>query len=344
MKQGREAQAAVTSVAVAEAAQVSQSTVSLVLSGKAGGRVSATTRALVEETARRLGYQPNVSAQALRTGASRTLALAVPDVQQPFFGQILVAAELKARERDYAVILVDTATDRDWAERLVGMMHSRLVAGCIVYTGDDRAAPALSTASDRVVFIEAQDPAKSGVDLNVAGGMRAVVEHLAGLGHQRIGYFAAEYAKTTFERRFASFRGELDRLGLPFHAQWRTSATFEVEAATARAERLLEGGAITALFCDDDLLAGAAYRAARRLGVSIPSQLSVVGFNDVELARLLSPELTTVAIPAEAVAHAAVERLLWQLGGGAQSLRPPFVADLELRVRNSTAPPRPPTP
>src|ERR1700722_6074909 len=90
---------AVTSVSVAEAAKVSQSTVSLVLSGKAEGRVSAATKALVEETARRLGYQPNVSARALRTGAAKTLALAVPNVQQPFFGQIFVAAEIKARER-----------------------------------------------------------------------------------------------------------------------------------------------------------------------------------------------------------------------------------------------------
>lgn len=341
MSNGRKAAAPVTSVAVAEAAQVSQSTVSLVLSGKSAGRVSASTRALVEATARRLGYQPNVSARVLRTGVARTLALAVPDVQQPYFGQILVAAELKARERDYAVILVDAATDQDWAERLVGMMHSRMVAGCIVYTGDDRAAPALSAVADRVVFVEAQDPAKSGIDLNIAGGMRAVVEHLTRLGHERIGYFAAEYAKATFERRLRSFRDELARLGLSFRADWRTSSTFEVEAATTRAERLLARADITALFCDDDLLAGAAYRAARRLGIDVPSQLSVVGFNDVELARLLSPELTTLAIPAEAIAHTAVERLLAQLGGRARSSRPPFVADLELRVRGSTAPPSP---
>ena len=120
------AQGAVTSIAVAEAARVSQSTVSLVLSGKAAGRVSTATKTLVEETARRLGYQPNVSAQALRTGAAKTLALAVPNVQQPFFGQIFVAAELKAREHDYAVILIDTTTDLLWAERLVGMIRSRL--------------------------------------------------------------------------------------------------------------------------------------------------------------------------------------------------------------------------
>jgi DNA-binding LacI/PurR family transcriptional regulator len=329
---------AVTSLAVARAARVSQSTVSLVLSGKAAGRVSPTTKALVEDTARRLGYQPNVSAQVLRTGAAKTLALAVPNVQQPFFGQIFVAAELKAREHDYAVILIDTVTDPLWAERLVGMMRSRLIAGCIVYASDDRSDPTLDSVKDSVLFIEAEDPKKSGVDLNFGGGMRAVVDHLAGLGHQRIGYFAAEYSKATYKRRFGSFLSELKRVGLPYRKEWRTSATFEVEMATSRAKSLLETADITALFCDDDLLAGAAYRAARRLGVAIPEQLSIVGFNDIEIARLLDPELTTVAIPADVIGRTAVERLLLQLQGAAATPRP-FVADLELRVRGSTSPP-----
>ena len=88
----------VTSVSVAAAAGVSQSTVSLVMSGKSEGRVSPEVRTLVEETARRLGYQPNASAQMLRTGVLKVVALAVPNVRQPFFGEVLVAAELAARE------------------------------------------------------------------------------------------------------------------------------------------------------------------------------------------------------------------------------------------------------
>jgi DNA-binding LacI/PurR family transcriptional regulator len=331
--------AAVTSLAVAEAARVSQSTVSLVLSGKAAGRVSPATKALVEETARRLGYQPNVSAQALRTGAAKTLALAVPNVQQPFFGQIFVAAELMAREHDYAVILVDTTTDPLWAERLVGMMRSRLVAGCIVYASDELSELKLASVMSSVLLIEAEDPKKSGVDLDLGGGMRAVVEHLASHGHKRIGYFAAEYSKATYQRRFTSFLRELKRVGLRYRDEWRTSSTFDLETATRRAREFLESADVTALFCDDDLLAGAAYRAARLLGVPIPARLSIVGFNDIELARLLEPELTTVAIPAEAIGRAAVERLLQRLQGNVAAQRP-FIAELELRIRGSTSTPR----
>jgi DNA-binding LacI/PurR family transcriptional regulator len=330
--------AAITSISVARAARVSQSTVSLVLSGKAAGRVSATTKALVEETARRLGYQPNVSAQALRTGSAKILALAVPNVQQPFFGQIFVAAELKAREHDFVVILIDTTTDPLWAERLLGMVRSRLVAGCIVYASDARSGPTLASLGPSVLFVEADDSKMSGIDLDLATAMRDVVQHLAGLGHKRIGYFAADYPKATYQRRFASFVKELKRAGIAYRPEWRTSATFELEAATRRIMDLLRRADISALFCDDDLLAGAAYRAARRLGISIPGRLSVVGFNDIEFSRLLEPELTTVAIPAEIIATAAVERLILQLEGRTRTPRR-LVAQLELRVRGSTSAP-----
>jgi len=333
------AKSPVTSVDVAKAAGVSQSTVSLVLSGKAAGRVSPSTQALVEKTARRLGYQPNISAQVLRTGAAKVLALAVPNVQQPYFGQVLVAAELTAREHNYAVILIDTTTDRFWATRLVGMISSRLVAGCIVYASDDQSDPILSSIKNSVVFIEAEDPKTSEIDLNNSGGMHAVVDHLAGLGHRRIGYFAAEYQKATFRRRFESFLHATKRAGLSFLASWRISSTFELDVATVRARRLIEDINVTAIFCDDDLLAGAAYRAARGLGVLIPTQLSIVGFNDIEAARLLTPELTTVAIPAELIGRSAVELLLEKLVGPRKAKRSTMIADLELRVRESTAPP-----
>jgi DNA-binding LacI/PurR family transcriptional regulator len=328
-----------TGVAVAKAANVSQSTVSLVLSGKAAGRVSAATHALVEETARRLGYQPNVSAQMLRTGMAKVLALAVPNVKQPYFGQIFVAAEEAAREFEYSVILIDTSTDPAWAARLVSMLRSRLVAGCVVYASDSASEDTLRPVRRQILFIEGENPRTSGIDLDLRAGMRAVANHFATLGHKRIGYFAAEYPKATFKRRFRALLAEFDRLGLRHEPEWQASASFELDPATETARRLLEKCQFTALFCDDDLLAAAVYRAASQLGVSIPDQLSVVGFNDLELARMLHPELTSVAIPANSIGAIAVDRLLRQVKQKRPA--PPYVADLELQLRASTAaPPR----
>ncbi len=328
----------VTSRDVAREANVSQSTVSLVLNGKAEGRVSEATRELIQETAVRLGYQPNVSAQMLRTGVGKTLAFAVPDIQQPFFGQVVVAAEVAAREKGYSVLLVDTTADPQWSDRLVGMIRSRMISGCIIYTPDAEAEAKFADVSDRVVMVESETPGLSGVDLTIDAAMKSVVGHLAELEHRKIGHFAALYPKLTFRNRRSAFLAEIERIGLATDPSWHASSTFELEAATQVAKRLIAAG-VTAIACDDDLLAGAAYRAARQLGLSIPDDLSVVGFNDTELARLLHPELTTVNIPANSLGREAIRRLLGKLHDRTASAKPAMVK-LRLILRQSTARPR----
>lgn len=327
-----------TSLDVAREANVSQSTVSLVLNGKSEGRVSQATCELVRETAARLGYRPNVSAQMLRTGIGRTLAFAVPNVRQPFFGQVLVAAELAAREHGYSVLLVDASTDLLWSERLVGMIRSRLIAGCIAYAPDVEAEARFSEVSDRVVLAESDTAALSSVDLSIGAAMKAVVDHLAELGHRKMGHFAAQYPRLTFRNRRATFLAALKRAGINTNPNWYSASTFEIDVATEAAKQLIKTG-VTAIACDDDLLAGAVYRAARQLGLSIPDDLSVVGFNDVELARLLHPELTTVNIPSDTLGRETVRRLLNKIDGKTERTKQ-TVVKLHLIMRQSTTRPR----
>jgi LacI family transcriptional regulator/LacI family repressor for deo operon, udp, cdd, tsx, nupC, and nupG len=327
----------VTSIDVARVAGVSQSTVSLVLSGKSAGRVSPVTRALVEETAERLGYRLNVVAQALRTGTANLLALAVPNVTHPFFGAVLMAAELAAREHGYAMTLIDTSSDPLWPQRMLELLDSRLLAGCIVYAGDDKPVSLLASRTDRAVFVEAENPTPASLDIDIEQAVHAVVGHLTGLGHQRIGYLAAAYPKATYRRRFASFREELAAAGLAFEPHWRADATFDVETATRVGRELLERADVTAVFCEDDLLAGGLYRACRQLGRRVPDELSVIGFDDIEFARMLDPELTTVAIPAAELGRSAVELLLHRLRPGQAEQERPAMTQLALKLRGSTA-------
>jgi LacI family transcriptional regulator/LacI family repressor for deo operon, udp, cdd, tsx, nupC, and nupG len=307
------------------------------MSGKSAGRVSSGTLTLVQETAERLGYRPNVLAQVLRTGNAHLIALAVPNVTHPFFGAVLVAAELAAREHGYAMTLIDTTSDPFWADRILELLASRLLAGCIVYAGDDMPSSLLALRTDRVLFVEAEDAGRAALDIDIEQGVRAVVKHLTALGHQRIGYFAADYPKATYRRRFTTFSEELAAAGLPFQPHWRAEATFDVDTATSVGCALLERAEVTAVFCDDDLLAGALYRACRQLGLRIPEDLSVIGFDDIELARMLSPELTTLAIPADNIGRNAVELLLQQLEPDEQEVQRPLVTKLELKVRGSSA-------
>ena len=329
----------VTSYTIAKAVNVSQSTVSLVLSGKAGKRVAPATQALIIKTARDLGYQRNEIARVLRTGSTHLLALAVPNVEQPFFSQVLAAAELEARENGYSVILLGTTTDPEWPDRLCSMIASRQIAGCIVYAADDASEPRLAAIRENAIFIEAEDAGRSCVDLDILDGIQQVVGHLATLGHRQIGYFAADYDKAAYHRRYDAFCAIAEAQGLVHFAEWRAKAIFALEAATEAAAALLKTQRFTALVCDDDLLAAGVYRAARRLGMRIPEDLSVVGFDDIELARALAPELTTVAIPADKIGQIAVRLLVDHIQNENAEPNPPHLIKLSLVIRGSTAAP-----
>src|SRR5690606_16001602 len=138
-----------TSVDVARRSGVSQSTVSLVLSGKHRGRVSERTAAAVRAAAEELGYRPNVAARALKTGASRTVALVVPDITNPFFGRMLRGAQLAAREAGYAIALVDTLNDPAWGERAVDLLRTGGADGLLLFETPPPLSPSVP-----VVLIE----------------------------------------------------------------------------------------------------------------------------------------------------------------------------------------------
>ncbi|EKQ1710523.1 LacI family DNA-binding transcriptional regulator, partial [Salmonella enterica] len=122
---------------VARLANVSQSTVSLVFNGKTKGRVSEDTRARVLAVAKTLGYQPNVSAQILRNGSPKNIAFVVPDLQQPYFGKLVYAAELTAAEKGHSVILLDSISSEQWCDRLITLFQSKVIYGCIIYSCDE---------------------------------------------------------------------------------------------------------------------------------------------------------------------------------------------------------------
>lgn len=330
---------AVTSVDVAEAAGVSQSTVSLVISGKTSGRVSAKTQRLVEDTAARLGYQPNASARVLRGGRPHVIALAVPNVRHEYFGRVLLAAEHAARAEGMAVVLVGTDAGPEWVDRIVAMVKTRLLAGVIVYAEDAEVTTALAEATDNLVVVECpKTPLRPSLDIDIADGLRQVVEHLHGLGHRAIGHARADLDRETFRARESRLVVELAARGIDLQPAWRYSSGFDLHESTAAAVDFLRTSEVTAVFCDDDLLAAGLYRACRLLGRDIPGDLSIVGFNDIDLASYLTPELTSVSIPAAELGAAAVRALVGRIHGEPGGVQ---ILPLTLVVRGSTAEPQP---
>ncbi|NUP37356.1 MAG: LacI family DNA-binding transcriptional regulator [Streptomyces sp.] len=327
-----------TSRDVAQAAGVSQAAVSLVLGDKWRGRVSAATAERVREAARDLGYRPNLAARNLRLGRTRTVLLVVPALTTEFFAGVYTGAARVAADHGFGVVLypspegIGPARDPFASAQaaLDGVIASSMAADALSAIRGDQ-LPLVMLDSDPEGSLGAAT-----VNLDIADGVRQVAEHLLGLGHRHFLHLAADVASWTFEVRAHELAARVG--AVPDTSVRTTRAPISIEDARTAAEAALSapGPRPTALVCDDDKLAAGAYKAARRLGLRIPDDISVTGLDDLALATALDPELTTVRLDAELFGEHGMQALLAVLEG-----RVPEAGDIpvELVVRGSTAPP-----
>ncbi len=336
-----------TSRDVAVAAGVSQSTVSIVLTGKWPGRVSPHTAQTVREAAARLGYRPNLAARNLRLGRTRTVLLVVPTLANPFFGAVYTGAARVAAEHGFGVVVYPWPDGHGPARSPFSAPHEAIDGVLASSMATDVLTDLVGQEGDMGVPLVMLDSDPGGaaptVNVDVADGMRSLVDHLAGLGHRRYWHLAADIDAWTFHVRGGALADAV--AALPGGATLvRRTAPITVDGARAAARAWLrEAGRrpeldrATALLCDDDVIAAGAYKAARDMGLDIPGDLSITGFDDILLAEALEPELTTVRLPAEALGERAMSALLEIL----DKSRPRGLSlPGDLIVRASTAPPR----
>lgn len=327
-----------TSRDVARAAGVSQAAVSLVLGDKWRGRVSPAKAEAVRTAARELGYRPNLAARSLRMGRTRTVLLVVPALTTEFFARVYTGAARVAADHGFGVVLYPSPEDigpaRDpfdsAAATLDGVIASSMAA---------EALTALRDADLPLVMLDSDpgdDRAGATVNLDIADGVRQLTTHLTALGHRRVTHLAADVDSWTFALRARAVAEALE--GVPGARLRRQPAALAVDAGlhAAHAALTAPGPRPTALLCDDDIIAAGACKAARRLGLRIPEDVSVTGFDDLALAVAVEPELTTVRLPAEEFGAAGMRALMSVLDG-----RPAQAPTLpvELVTRGSTAPP-----
>ncbi|MFT2017148.1 LacI family DNA-binding transcriptional regulator [Streptomyces sp. 796.1] len=330
-----------TSRDVARAAGVSQATVSLVLGDKWRGRVSPGTAQAVRQAARDLGYRPNLAARHLRLGRARTALLVVPALSSEFFARVYTGAAEVAAAHDVGVVLYPSPEGVGPAPDPFGPARAAL-DGVIASSMAADALAALRGDGLPLVMLDS-DPDRAGsaatVNVDIAAGMRQLTEHLLALGHRRLVHVAAAVDSWTFRVRAGALATALG--GVPGASVHTEPAPLSVAGGLSAAERALTrpGPRPTALVCDDDVLAAGACKAVRRLGLRVPHDVSVTGFDDISLATAVDPELTTVRLPAEAVGAAGMRALLTVVDGGVAEVT---TLPVELVTRTSTAPP--PTP
>ncbi|MFF1298531.1 MULTISPECIES: LacI family DNA-binding transcriptional regulator [unclassified Streptomyces] len=330
-----------TSRDVAQAADVSQATVSLVLGDKWRGRVSETTAERVRRAAHELGYRPNLAARNLRLGRTRTVLLVVPALTTEFFAGVYTGAARIAAAHGFGVLLYPSPEGVGPARNpfasaqaaLDGVLASSMAADALTAIRGDQ-LPLVMLDSDPHGSLGAAT-----VNLDIADGTRQVADHLLNQGHRRFLHLAADIPSWTFEVRARELAARLAKVpGTSLHT---AHTPMSIEGALTATETALRtpGPHPTAVVCDDDKLAAGAYKALRRRGLRIPDDVSVTGVDDIALAAALDPELTTVRLDAELFGEHGMRALLAVLEG-----QTPDAGDIpvELVVRGSTAPPTAP--
>lgn len=334
---------------VARAAGVSASSVSNFLNDRLD-KMTPATRERIQAAITALSYRPSRVALQLKTGKTATIGLLVPAVANPFFGAIAMAIQHAAQARGYQVILCNTFRDpqreRDFAEDLMALGVRGIITGSSLLN-PDHLAELVSKGLTIVAFEGDANAAAPGihvVSVDNALATTLAVDHLVGLGHRRITYVTGPAQTAARVARLKGFRAAAQRHGLGEGAcvheislpqnQYGDDMIAElgVGAASAFAEPARRP---TALIAMNDLLAIGLAAGLREQGVSIPQDIALVGIDDLFLARLMNPPMTSLRQPLQAMAEAAVACLVGDGGETVQATS--LIFPPELIVRQSTA-------
>ncbi|HEY3764292.1 MAG TPA: LacI family DNA-binding transcriptional regulator, partial [Gaiellales bacterium] len=286
---------------VARAAGVSTATAARALGGY--GHASPAARRKVSESARALGYRPNAVARALVSRATTTVGLVVGDIENPFFAAAARGLSDVMDAHGYTVLLANADEDADRERRAVDALRARQVDGMVVVPAPGASADHLAALVAEGVPLVLLDRVVAGVEADSVlvrntAGARAAVAHLTGLGHRRIGVVSDSPEITSSAERIAGYRQALRAAGVGVEPDLISIGGPTQADGEAAALRLLDrADRPTAVFTANNFMTVGALRSARALGLRIPADLALVGFDDLDWTTLVEPPVTVVSQP-----------------------------------------------
>ena len=331
---------------VAERAGVHPSTASRALNTRTREMVNPSTVSRVLDVARELRYRPNSLARGLKMSRTFTVGMLVPDITNPLFPPIVRGIEDRLTGAGYTLILSNTDNSDEKEHSILAAMGTRRVDGLLLATAR-REYPLLDyilESETPVVLINrtVDNPTVPSVTGDDHAGIGLAVRHLVGLGHRRIAHVAGTQSVTTGLARYHSFVSWMQSAGLEVDRELIVFADwFQEQPGAAAFRALLERGVdFTAVVAANDLIALGCYDVMRERGMSVPGDISVVGYNGIPFSDKFDPPLTTVRIPHYQIGVKAADLLLDSMS---ESDSTPVALRLspDLVVRASTAPPRP---
>ena len=323
---------------VAQRANVSIATVSRTINHVP--TVNARMAKRVWEAIRELNYFPNTQARALVSGRTRLLGLIVSEITNPFFPELIQGFEDIAVEHGYEILVSSTNHDPRRMSLCIRRMLERKAEGVAVMTfGVEE--PLLEQLAERnipLVFVD-QGPDRPGISLlkiDYLHGIRQGVQHLAALGHRDIAFISGPMRLHSAQSRMHAFSKSLNECGIAIHPEWVIEGDHTLEGGIAAAEILLRASRLpTAVMCSNDMTAIGVLHKLHGAGLRVPADLSIIGFDDIHMARVTIPPLTSVQMSRAELARAAVHALRAHV----ENTTPHRVYNIDttLVVRESTA-------
>jgi LacI family transcriptional regulator len=325
---------------VARHAGVSIATVSHVINETRP--VSDELRERVRDTMDTLSYQPNTIARALRSKHSNTIGLIVPDGRNPFFAEVAQGIEEVSLEHEYSLILCDSGNDLGKVLLHTKNLSAKRVDGIIFTTSGDDFEDISSLIDENiavlVIDLDASPIAADSVLFDNFKGGRLATQHLLELGHRRIACITGPSRQSLRRDREKGYSSALADAGIRTDQLLVREGDFQPSSGYVYALDLLDSAdPPSAIFACNDLMAMGVLRAAREVGLDVPAQLSVIGFDDIYLSAFTTPTLSTIRLPKHTMGRLAGHMLLRRIQDNTRPIEQTIV-DLELVVRESTAP------
>lgn len=328
---------------MAALAKVSIATVSRTINGSPA--VSERLAKRVWQAIEQLNYFPNTHARSLVSGRSRLFGIIVENITNPFFPELIQSFEEIAVANGYEILVSSSNSDPKVLTTCVRRMLERKVEGVAMLTFGEEEPVLDQLANHDIPLVLAEfklaDPKCSTILLDYTTGMGQAVQHLAGLGHSRIGFLAGPHAIHSALTRENEFRTAMERARLAVNPAWVIECDHTLRGGVTGFERLRAlDRQPAAIICSNDMTAIGVLRAAYMEGLRVPQDLSVIGLDDIDFDEFTLPPLTTIQLSRAELARAAFEALRQQAEAlpGA-SIQREFLVSTSLVVRGSTAPP-----
>ncbi|WP_112082065.1 substrate-binding domain-containing protein [Haemophilus influenzae] len=300
---------------IARLAQVSTSTVSHVINGSRF--VSDEIREKVMRIVAELNYTPSAVARSLKVRETKTIGLLVTATNNPFFAEVMAGVEQYCQQHQYNLIIAATGGDaKRLQQNLQTLMHKQ-VDGLLLMCGDSRFQADIELAISLPLVVMdwwfTELNADKILENSALGGYLAT-KALIDAGHRKIGIITGNLKKSVAQNRLQGYKNALSEAKIALNPHWIVESHFDFEGGVLGIQSLLtQSSRPTAVFCCSDTIAVGAYQAIQQQSLRIPQDLSIIGYDDIELARYLSPPLSTICQPKAELGKLAVEALLQRI-------------------------------